>query len=69
MQIILTQKNFEIKALGEYRDLYVQSDTLSLADVFENFRNMLFKKYELDLARLYSAPWLVWQAGLKKTKV
>ena len=56
MQIILTQKNFEIKALGEYRDLYVQSDTLSLADVFENFRNMLFKKYELDLARLYSAP-------------
>ena len=69
MQIILTQKKFEIKALGEYRDLYVQSDTLLLADVFENFRNMLFKKYELDLARLYSAPLLVWQAGLKKTKV
>ena len=56
MQIMLTQKNFEIKASGECRrDLYVQSDTLLLADVFENFRNMLFKKYELDLARLYSA--------------
>ena len=56
MQIMLTQKKFEIKALGQCRDLYVQSDTLLLADVFENFRNMLFKKYELDLPRLYSAP-------------
>ena len=38
-------KNFEIKNLGVYHDLYVQSDTLSLAEVFENFRNMCLKIY------------------------
>ena len=36
-------KDFEIKNLGEYHDLYVQSDTSLLADVFENFQNMCLK--------------------------
>ena len=36
-------KNLEIRNLGEYHDLYVQSDTLFLAHVFENFRNMCLK--------------------------
>ena len=38
-------KDFEIKNLGEYHDLYVQSDTSWLADVFENFQNMCLKIY------------------------
>ena len=57
------------KNLGYYHDLYVQSDTLLLAGVFENFRNMCIKVYELDPAHFLSAPGLAWQACLKKTEV
>ena len=49
--------------------MYVQSDTLLLADVFEIFRNTCLKIYELDPAKFLSAPGLAWQAALKKTKV
>ena len=54
------------KNLGDYHDLYVQSDTLFLADVFENFRNMCIKVYELDPAHFLYAPGLAWQACIKK---
>ena len=43
-------KKFKLKHLREYHDLYVQSDTLLLADVFENFSNMCIKVYELGPA-------------------
>ena len=43
-------QDFEIKPLGEYHDLYAQSDTLLLVDVFENFQNMCLKIYEIDPA-------------------
>ena len=49
--------------------MYVQRDTLLLADVFESFRNMCIKVYELDPANFLAAPALAWQACLKKTKV
>ena len=57
------------KNLGDYHDLYVQSDTLWLADVFENFRNMCIKVYELDPSHFLSAPGLAWQGCLKKAEV
>ena len=60
---------FKIKNLGEYHDLYVQSDTALLADVFENFRDKCIEIYELDPAHILSASGLAWQACLKKTEI
>ena len=60
---------FKINNLGEYHDLYVQSHTLLLTDVYENVRNVYLEKYELDSIHFVSAPGLAWQACLKKTGV
>ena len=62
-------KGFKLENLGDYHDLYVQSGTLLLADVFENFRNMCIKVYELDPSHFVSLPGLAWQACLKKTNI
>ena len=60
---------FELQSLGELHDLYMETDTLQLADIFENFRDGILKNYELDPAHFYTAPALSWSAGLKYTKV
>ena len=60
---------FKIKNLGEYHDLYVQSDTAQLADVFENFRTVCLKEYELDPSYFVSTPGLALEAMLEITKV
>ena len=60
---------FKLENLGNYHDLYVQSYTLLLADVFNNFRNMCLKEYELDPTHFLSLPGLAWQACLKKTNI
>ena len=62
-------KVFKLENLGNYLDLYAQSDTLLLADVFNNFRDMCIKEYELDPAHFLSLPGLAWQACLKKTNI
>ena len=62
-------KGLKLDNLGDYHDLYVKSDTLLLADVFENFRDMCIKVYELDPAHFVSLPGLAWQACLKKTNI
>ena len=72
MLIIGTQKEYIknlSKNLGDYHDLYVQSDILLLADVFENFRNKCIEIYELNHTHFLSAPGLVCQACLKKTGI
>ena len=62
-------KRFKLENLADYYDLYVESGTLLLADVFENFRDMCIKEYELDPAHFLSLPGLAWQACLKKTNI
>ena len=49
-----------MKNVGEYHDLYVQSNTLLLADVFEKFREACIEIYQLDPAHFLSAPGLAW---------
>ena len=58
---------FKINNLGEHHDLYVQSDTTLLADVFENVRNNCINIDKVDPAYYLSAPSLSWQSGLKIT--
>ncbi|CAG2215764.1 unnamed protein product [Mytilus edulis] len=56
---------FNMQNLGQYHDLYVLSDVLALADVFENFREICLNYYGLDAAHFYTSPGLAWQAALK----
>ena len=58
-----------MKSLKDYHDLYNQTDILLLADVFENFRDICIKNYNLDPAHYYTAPGLAWDATLKVTEV
>ena len=62
-------KEFEIKDLGEYHDLYLKSDVLLLADVFEEFRNVCLENYSLDPAWYYTSPGISWDALLKHSRI
>jgi len=62
-------KKFGCRNLGDYHDLYVQTDVVLLADVFEKFRKICMERYGLDLPHYHRAPGLSWDALLKKTRV
>ena len=62
-------KTFKCKNMGVYHDLYLKTDVLLLADVFEEFRNVCLENYELDPAWYFTSPGLAWDASLKKTEV
>ena len=59
-------KDFEIKHFGEYHDSYLKSDTLLLADVFENFRKMCLKIYHLDNVNFSFSTWISMASSFKK---
>ena len=58
---------FNIKNIGDYHDLYVQADTAQLSDVFENFRSLCLREYQLDPGYYVSTPSLTFDAMLKIT--
>ena len=62
-------QTFSLKNMGEYHDLYLTSDILLLADVFENFRKTCLEYYKLDPCHYFTSPGLAWDAMLKMTKV
>ena len=62
-------EKFGLKNMGEYHDLYLKSDVLLLADVFEEFRSVCLENYQLDPAWYYTSPGLAWDAALKKTGI
>ena len=59
---------FNCQTIQDYHDLYLKSDVLLLADVFEKFRKTCLKHYKLDPCHYYTAPGLAWDACLKLTK-
>lgn len=59
---------FELRTLGEYSELYMKTDILLLADVFENYRNDTHEMYQLDPAHYFTLSGLSFDAMLKHTK-
>ena len=60
---------FMISCLGDYHDLYVTSDVILLADVFQSFRKVCLNFYKIDPTHSYTAPGLAWQACLRMSGV
>ena len=60
---------FNCATLGDYHDIYLETDVLLLADVFENFRRTALSTYKLDPAHYYTLPGYSWDALLKLTNV
>ena len=60
---------FNLKTMGDYHDLYLKSDIVLLADVFENFRKTCLQYYKLDPCHYFSSPGLSWDAMLKMTNI
>ena len=60
---------FKMKTFKDYHELYIETDVLLLADVFENFRDLCLKIYGLDPAYYFTAPGLAWDACLKMTDI
>ena len=62
-------KSFNCKTLGDYHELYLKTDVVLLADVFQTFRKTCMGAYKLDTLHYYTAPGLSWDTLIKQTKI
>ncbi|XP_011630932.1 uncharacterized protein LOC105423012 [Pogonomyrmex barbatus] len=62
-------KRFRVRTLGKYSHLYLKTDVLLLANVFENFRDTCMESYSLDPAHYFTLLGYTWDAMLKYTNV
>ena len=62
-------REFGIRNMGEYHDLYLKTELILLANVFESFRRVCLENYGLDPSHFYTMPGLAWKAFLKKTGI
>ena len=62
-------RDFGVRNLREYHNLYLKTDVILSANVFEAFRKVCLDNYGLDPAHFYTAPGLAWKACLKKTTI
>ena len=62
-------KEFGVKNMGDFHDTYLLADVVLLADVFQEFRKVCKKHYDLDPAWFFTSPALAWDAALKESKV
>jgi hypothetical protein len=60
---------FKACNMGDYHDIYLATDVLILADLFENFRSACQDAYDLDAAHYLTTASLSWDACLKMTRV
>lgn len=66
-QFIYVKEKMKIKTFGEHHDLYLKNDVLLLSDIFENFRALSVKSYNLDPCNFISLPSMSWNAMMNMT--
>ena len=60
---------FKMNTMGDYHDLYLKTDVLLLADVYQKFVSTWLDYYGLDPCHYFSSAGLSWDAMLKMTKI
>ena len=60
---------FKMKTMRDYHDIYLKTDVLFLANVFEKFINTCLEYYGLDPCHYFSSPGISWDAMVEITQI